>query len=165
MRGGDVLSLSDVSLDATVHDIKTQYAQRVGLGVDKIKLLLNKKPATDLKALRDLNITKDVDMSAMLMGVASSDQIPMTASIDSTPLTSNDDKMEIDSEAHHPGSEKAQMQAEEAGTMAAPGNDAKDMLNTTEFWSDLQGFLAQRLRDEGEAARLAILFKSAWTAS
>ncbi|EKJ78814.1 hypothetical protein HYE68_010335 [Fusarium pseudograminearum] len=35
-------------------------------------------------------------------------------------------------------------------------------LQTDEFWSDLKGFLMQRLKDEAEAERLSGLFKSSW---
>ncbi|KAG5747680.1 hypothetical protein H9Q72_009125 [Fusarium xylarioides] len=35
-------------------------------------------------------------------------------------------------------------------------------LQTEAFWSDLKGFLMQRLKDEAEAERLSGLFKSSW---
>ena len=51
----------------------------------------------------------------------------------------------------------------EAAPEAQPtGSDA---LQTDEFWSDLKGFLMQRLKDEAEAERLSGLFKSSWQSS
>jgi ubiquitin-like protein 4 len=38
-------------------------------------------------------------------------------------------------------------------------------LQTEAFWSDLKGFLMQRLKDETEAERLSGLFKSSWESS
>lgn len=35
-------------------------------------------------------------------------------------------------------------------------------VETEEFWSDLKGFLMQRLKDEAEAEELSALFKSSW---
>lgn len=41
----------------------------------------------------------------------------------------------------------------------------KDALETEEFWSDLKGFLMQRLKDETQAEELSGLFKSSWQSS
>jgi hypothetical protein len=38
-------------------------------------------------------------------------------------------------------------------------------LDTDEFWSDLNGFLMQRLKDQDKAEELSKLFKSSWEAS
>ncbi|QIW98645.1 hypothetical protein AMS68_004163 [Peltaster fructicola] len=142
MRAGETITLSKITLDESIHDIKTKYSAKISLPVDKIKLLLNKKPAADLKTLKDL-------------GIDASSAAPTPATqID----TASADKMEVDSEAPHPGSEKAQVQAEEEATApSGPG-----ALHTVDFWKDLEAFLTQRLRDEKEAQRLAGLFKSAW---
>ncbi|KAJ3513640.1 hypothetical protein NM208_g15157 [Fusarium decemcellulare] len=41
----------------------------------------------------------------------------------------------------------------------------KDALETEEFWSDLKGFLMQRLKDESQAENLSGLFRSSWQSS
>ncbi|RMJ07430.1 hypothetical protein BHE90_007273 [Fusarium euwallaceae] len=38
----------------------------------------------------------------------------------------------------------------------------KEALETEEFWSDLKGFLMQRLKDEAQAEELSVLFRSSW---
>ncbi|RSL56020.1 hypothetical protein CEP54_009085 [Fusarium duplospermum] len=38
----------------------------------------------------------------------------------------------------------------------------KEALDTEEFWSDLKGFLMQRLKDETQAEELSVLFRSSW---
>jgi hypothetical protein len=52
-------------------------------------------------------------------------------------------------------------------SMAAEGSGPSgvEVLKQAEFWDDLQGFLEQRLRDQGEAARLRKIFEGAWRAS
>ena len=46
----------------------------------------------------------------------------------------------------------------------AQGPSGTVVLETGEFWDDLQGFLEQRLKDVGEAARLKKVFYEAWKA-
>ncbi|KAJ4197506.1 hypothetical protein NW767_001252 [Fusarium falciforme] len=41
----------------------------------------------------------------------------------------------------------------------------KEALETEEFWSDLKGFLMQRLKDETQAEELSGLFRSSWQSS
>lgn len=177
MRGGETTTLTNISLENSVHDIKAQYAQRISSPLEKIKLLLNKKPAADLKTLQELGIDGDVELSAMVMGggtteatsgsVTSGAEIhktPMAATTAPTPkIDTSADEMEVDSQAAHPGSEKAQMQAEESvtGTTGA-GPSGPGALHTVDFWQDLEGFLTQRLRDKAEAEKLNALFKHAW---
>lgn len=74
-----------------------------------------------------------------------------------------------------PGSEKAPLQAEatamegvEKTTAAAsepvqPGEPrGVAVLETGEFWDDLQGFLEQRLRSSEEAEKVRGVFERAW---
>lgn len=162
MRGGETTTLSNIALVDSIHDVKSKYSQKISLPLDKIKLLHNKKPAADLKTLKDLGIDGDVELGAMLMGGASAETTPIASSAAPTPATKIDtssaDKMEVDSEAPHPGSEKAQAQAEETTT----GPSGPGALHTADFWKDLEAFLTQRLKDQAEAEKLTGLFKNAW---
>lgn len=165
MRSGDIVTLTDVELNATIHDIKTQYADKTGQSLDKIKLLLNKKPAADLKTLKDLGISGDVELSAMVMGGGSTPAgtTPAVEKPDPVPASaapaSGDDPMDIDSQAPAPESEKAMA---EAATSSATVDTVASTLKSEEFWTDLKGFLVQRLRDEPEAEKLAATFRNAW---
>ncbi|KAK3112270.1 hypothetical protein LTR53_011627 [Teratosphaeriaceae sp. CCFEE 6253] len=164
--GGDPITVSDLTLTSTIHDIKTSYAQQSGQQQDKIKLLLNKKPAADLKTLSELGVEgESVEFSVMLMGGTSS--AATTPAVEkgepAMPVVSggSGDKMDVDSTgpapaaAPAPESEKAQAEAEpKTGTV-------EEMLKGEEFWADLKGFLVQRLRDEGEAETLAAVFREA----
>lgn len=51
---------------------------------------------------------------------------------------------------------------EEPAQAAPVEPTAAEMLETDEFWSDLNGFLMQRLKDEAQAEQLSALFKSSW---
>lgn len=170
MRSGETVTLPDTTLDTTIHDLKTQYAEKTDAPLDKIKLLLNKKPAADLKTLKDLGVSGDVEFSVMLMsasggGTTPGVQSPVVEKGDPT-MTSpppaaagGGEKMDIDPKASAPMSEKAEMEAE---STASTAETAGEILKTEEFWSDLKGFLAQRLRSQEEGERLVGLFREAW---
>ena len=177
MRGGDAVKLSELPLETSIYDVKDQYAKQTSLPHEKIKVLLNKKPAADLKTLKELGVTGDVEFSVMVLGgggatpsagtpSASSpvvEKADPAASVPEVPVVPAGDKMEIDEQASAPGSEKAQ--AESAPTTQAAtgaGPSGPGALNTIEFWNDLQDFLAQRLRDTEEAERLSKVFKMAY---
>lgn len=166
MRAGETVTLSDIALDTTVYEVKTQYASKTGLQPDKIKLLLNKKPIQDLKTLKDIGVDQDVELSVMIMGGATGTtpraQSPAVTEKLSAPAAAapDPDKMDVDESGPAPDSEKA---AAEAGKLDSAEDSAASMLKTDEFWVDLQGFLSQRLRDEKEGEKLSKLFKEAWT--
>lgn len=145
-----------MSLDTSIHDIKSQYAAQAGLQLDKIKLLLNKKPAADLKTLKDLGVEGDVEISVMLMAGASG-TTPRAQSPAVVEKMKVGDKVDIDEATGAPKSEKAALEAQNSAPIV--GDGAAEALKSEGFWDDLRGFLAQRLRDEGEGERLAKLFR------
>lgn len=161
MRGGETVTISDLTLTSTVHDVKTQYAQISGQLQDKIKILLNKKPAADLKTLSDLGITGDnVEFTVMLMGGGATPSATTPAASSPTVEKSDPQMMEIDSQTPAPESEKAQAEAETKPE--AQMGSADEILKSEEFWSDLRGFLGQRLRDDGHGEKLAGIFREAY---
>ena len=163
------LNLPSQSPNTTVHELKTQYAQKTGQDQTKIKFLLNKRPASDLKTLKELlpePTPSSVEFSIMIMGGGGvgSPAAPSTPQVaspaveipDPVSQTGKLDKMDIDDSA--PLSEKAEAVAD-----AAPGtgNSSQEILKSEEFWNDLKDFLIQRIRDEAEGERLVGVFKSA----
>lgn len=52
--------------------------------------------------------------------------------------------------------------SEEQLPSAAVGESGREVFGTEAFWSDLRGFLAQRVKDAGEGERAAALFREAW---
>lgn len=167
MRAGETVTLPDTTLDTTIHDLKTSYAETTGVQQDKIKLLLNKKPAADLKTLKELGVSaegKNVELSVMIMGGGTTPgvQSPAVEKGDPTPApktTAGGEKMDVDPA---PLSEKAEADAERDGQGA---ETAKEILQTEEFWQDLKGFLAQRLRSQDEGEAVLGVFREAWNKS
>lgn len=166
MRAGETITLGDITLSTTIHDLKSQYAQKTNLQQEKIKLLLNKKPAADLKSLKELGVEGDVELSVMIMGGTASTPIVASPAIEkgdalaaaAPPALPTEDKMDVDPPAAAPLSEMAEAKAEVEATEA---HTAAKILQTEEFWLDLRGFLVQRLRDEKEGERLALVFREA----
>lgn len=175
MRSGDAVTIEGLTLESTIHDVKTQYAAQSGQPQDRVKLLLQKKPAADLKTLKELGVEgENVEFSVMVMGGGSTGSgavsgvsspvveksEPLAAAKEDVGVPGGRDGTEMDGQqAAAPDSEQAQAQADEK--VAEPAA-AEGMLQTEEFWTDLQGFLAQRLRDEKEGEKLVGTFREAW---
>lgn len=170
----------------TIASLKQQVHTYLGgpavvASIDKIKILHNKKPVPASKqVVADIadTDTKDLELGVMVMGGAPDpppQELTTTAAKPGAPRAAG------------PESERATVEPE---TSSNPGNDAVvsmegiqptssntqtgvpavqpgelnggDVLQSEDFWHDLEGFLAQRIRDEQEASRLRGIFKSAW---
>ena len=56
-----------------------------------------------------------------------------------------------------------QSRSESQSQPVQPGESSgEELLESAEFWSDLEGFLSQRLRSQEDAARLKSVFERAW---
>lgn len=163
MRSGETVTISNIELNSTIHDVKSQYASKTGQSIEKIKLLLNKKPAADLKTLKDLGVEGDVEFSVMIMGGAATPSGTTPATEKAEPVmplgTNGGDPMDVDKQESAPESEKAHVEAAQGSSQA---DTADGILKTDEFWIDLKGFLTQRLRDEKEGERLVGVFRRAF---
>ncbi|KAI5918981.1 cell-cycle control medial ring component-domain-containing protein [Camillea tinctor] len=62
------------------------------------------------------------------------------------------------------GGAAAMTKPTQAQKEVAQGPSGREVIDTTEFWSDLKGFLLQRVRDEGLAGELTNTFQAAWAA-
>jgi hypothetical protein len=109
------------------------------LPIEKIKVLLNKKPVADSKVLKELVSREEdaVEFSVMVLGGGVVK--PQTSGSTPTPMSTPAE--------HGP---------------VAQGVSGEDVVKTQEFWSDLEGFLQQRVRDEQVATELMGVFKGAW---
>lgn len=141
----------------TVEDLKDAVHQRVvadpqtgaKVPLDKIKILYKRKPVTGktvAEVLADepdaLAGGKEVELGVMIMGGAT------VVSPDAPPAAAAEEKPEAE--------------APPVQLKAVQGPSGEEILKTDAFWDDLRGFLAQRIKDETEAARLKELFKKAW---
>lgn len=146
-------------------DLKNRYAAKSRLDVAKIKVLLNKRPCSDLKTIKDLlpdPTPATVDFTLMIMGTAQSPAAPSTPAAASPAIEIPDPTLKTAPAAAStdpaPFSERAEEYAE---TTSHTHDTSTEMLSSDEFWSDLQAFLVQRLRDEAQGERLVSLFRQA----
>lgn len=130
------LRLSSQSPNTSIHDVKAFVAKETGVPADKIRILHRKKPVPDSKVLKDLVGEEDasVEFSVMVMGGA--------AAAAATAAATRPDVQ----------------------TDVAQGLSGRDVLQTEQFWSDLNGFLSQRIRDDHLATELTTTFQQAWKA-
>ncbi|OIW27464.1 hypothetical protein CONLIGDRAFT_645732 [Coniochaeta ligniaria NRRL 30616] len=142
------LRLASQPPTASVLDIKHAVAQRTGLPLDKMRLLVRKKPVADSKILRDLlggPEERGVEFTVMVLGGAAT----LAAA---TGAGGAADKPAGEEEVAAGGEDKH----------VAVGLSGTDVLRTDEFWTDLGGFLQQRIRDEKAAGEVVGVFRGAW---
>lgn len=139
------ITLPATPLSTSVLDVKAAVSAQTRIPVDKLKLLLNKRPVADTKVLKELlakEADRTIDFSVMVIGGAAA--IPPE---DKKPAG---EAMETDEPV-------ATAQADAAAVEAELESDA--------FWADLGGFLQQRLKAQDKAEELSSLFRSSWQAS
>ncbi|TLD33255.1 hypothetical protein PspLS_00815 [Pyricularia sp. CBS 133598] len=135
----------------SVQDVKAAAAEQAGLPADKMKLLFKKKPVADSKTLAELLEGAGgadetiVEFTVMVLGGA----------VPSRPAGGG-------AEAGDVQMKEAAAAAAAASTSTAQGVSGVDVLKTDDFWTDLNGFLLQRVRDEKVADEVSGLFRKAW---
>ena len=161
--------------------------------LDKIKILHNKKPVPASKSTvgeivgADVAV-KDLELGVMIMGGApdpppqdtstttdkagvpeaagpGSENAAVEAETGLNPAdatsakTTSGDAMDVDS-ATEKGQSESQSQAVQPGESSGAA-----VLQDKEFWTDLEGFLSQRIRSQEEAQRIRAVFEKAWSSS
>ena len=136
------LSLPNTDLGTTVLDFKQKVAADLKLeGTEKIRILYNKKPAGDVKTLKELigdeplQAGQEIELGVMVMGYKEAD----VAKTEDTTMRDADGE-----------------------TSVAQGPSGEEVLGSEEFWSNLNGFLVQRLRDEAKAGEVFDKFRASW---
>lgn len=166
------LSLPSTAPSTTIARLKQQIHDYLGgptvvSSVDKIKVLHNKKPVPASKqTVADLvdTTTKDLELGVMVMGGAPDPPAQKATAVEAgAGLNPADDTNRAD------GMEGIQT-ATAAGKLESPPvqpdtASGAAVLHSKEFWDDLEGFLAQRIRSQEDAARLKSVFEKAWRSS
>jgi hypothetical protein len=163
------ITLSSQSPFTSILDLKASVSEQASIPIEKIKVLYNKKPAGDTKTVAELlgdkaQATTEVELGLMILGGAAS--VTPRASPAPSPTAAST------ASGSAPASEKATAQAAsqfkpvvEDKSAQSPrtsvGPSGKEVLATEEFWSDLKGFLTQRLKDEAEGERVLGVFRKA----
>ncbi|MCJ1353845.1 MAG: hypothetical protein MMC33_003832 [Icmadophila ericetorum] len=146
------LHLTSQPLTTSILELKQLVAAELKgvVGVDKIRLLWKKKPCGDSKSLKDLlgdevGTVREAEFGVMVMG-----GVPATAA---AATAGRSEKKEA---------EDVVMGGMTEAEPVAQGLHGKGVLDTEEFWTDLRGFLTQRVRDEGIAERAWAVFRDGW---
>lgn len=134
------IRLSSQPLNTSILDVKTSVSSETTIPVDKIKVLHKKKPVADSKVLKDLLGEEDtsVEFSVMVLGGAAAAASPA------------------------PKNEENPAAAAPDAASTAQGTSGEAVLQTDAFWTDLRGFLSQRIRDEKITEELFGKFLSSW---
>ena len=137
------IKLTSQPPNTSILDVKGQVSSQTRIPVEKMKVLHNKRPVQDSKVLKDLlgDEESSLEFSVMVIGGAAA---ILPEETDATATTSTT----------------------EAATAPAEETTAGiDELASKEFWSDLKGFLMQRLKSQELAEELSELFQSSWESS
>ncbi|KAJ0125484.1 hypothetical protein J7T55_006832 [Diaporthe amygdali] len=131
------IRLSSQPLNTSILDVKTSVSSETTIPVEKIKVLHKKKPVADSKVLKDLlgEDETSVEFSVMVLGGAAAVASP---------------------------GPKAEDEPVADATTTAQGTSGEAVLQTDAFWTDLRGFLSQRIRDEKITEELFGKFLSSW---
>ncbi len=128
-------------------------------------MLYNKKPVHDAKTLGELLGEgwegQNVELGLMIMGGATSIVPREAKETPSPPVTSGTPEVQMRDAA--PVSQNTGREGEEEVLPStAVGPHGRELLGTKEFWDDLHGFLAIRLKDEGVAREVLSRFEASW---
>ncbi|ETI24559.1 hypothetical protein G647_03928 [Cladophialophora carrionii CBS 160.54] len=163
----------------TLQAIKEQIQSYLGgpsvVATEKIKLLWNKKPIPPSKrtireALDGSDVVAkggEVEIGVMVMGGAPDPppqaQPPAHEASKGTATTATP----APTSEKTAGGEATPMEGVESTTepVQPGGISGENVLETSEFWTDLQGFLEQRIRSSDEAVKLRAVFERAWRSS
>lgn len=140
----------------SIFDLKQQYATQSSIPASKIKILYKKKPVTDSKTIVEVVDTgagSGIEFGVMIMGGG-----VVSPAAGGTPVQSPP--------AVAPSEADKGLAGTATGTSstgpAAVGPSGKEIVATEDFWSDLNNFMLQRIKDVPESGRLLDLFRQAW---
>lgn len=126
------VKLTSQPLNTSVLDLKARVAETARVPADKLRLLHRKKPVPDSKILKDLAGDDEATVEFAVMVIGGA------AAVQQPPADG------------------------EAGVGVAGEATGAAALETEAFWTDLKGFLMQRLKDEAEAEKLAASWHADW---
>lgn len=149
------LSLPGTEIGATVLELKEKVAGELKLGgTEKIRVLRNKKPVGDVKTLKELLGGNDDDSDKGEAGGQQQQEVELGVMVMGYNKEVGGDVTMRDADAD----------GGRGGTsvVAQGGPSGEEVLGKEEFWTDLRGFLMQRIRDEGKAGEVFGRFRESW---
>lgn len=136
---------------------------------DKIKILLNKKPVPASKStIADLvdGVVHDLELGVLVMGGAP-DPPPQASGPGSENAAVEAVTGENPADTTNVSGADGRVKSEpQPSVPIQPGSEmGSAVLRSAEFWTDLEGFLSQRLRSQESARELRGLFERTWRSS
>lgn len=116
--------------------MKGEVSAQANIPVDKIKILHRRKPVGDAKIVEELVGEEDTEIEFGIMVIGGAASVGTGS----------------------------RGRSEEQLPSVAVGESGKEVFGTEAFWTDLRGFLTQRVKDAGEGEKAAALFREAWDA-
>lgn len=131
------LSLPGTDVGTSVLQLKEKVAKELRIeGTEKIRVLYKKKPAGDIKTIKELlgeeDLGGEIELGIMVMGY-------------------KEDAGKAEDET-----------MTDADAPVAQGPSEDEVLGSEKFWEDLQGWLLQRIRDEDKAGEVFDAFRGSW---
>ena len=135
------LSLPSTDVGTSVLALKEKIAKELKIeGTDRIRVLYKRKPAGDVKTIKEVvgedDVGQEVDFGVMVMGYKED----ATKKDEDTPM-------------------------KDVGEPDVQGASGEEVLTGEDFWNDLKGFLVQRLQDERKAGEVFHKFRESWERS
>lgn len=145
----------DVQGRTSIYDLKTQLAAKTGYAPDKLKILWERKPVSDSKTLKEATGASDGSLKMSVMYVGSPTNAPGAESSPAPATAGSKDDRDGQGTAEN-------MDVDQPTAWQGPTGRA--LMESTDFWNDLRGFLVQRVRDEAVADEAIKLWRQQWTA-
>ncbi|KAI1908234.1 hypothetical protein LOZ53_004831 [Ophidiomyces ophidiicola] len=171
------ITLDNISLSsATIQDLRDAVQARIKpanaaneseqVSLDKIKILWKRKPVqgklvTDVLANEPdvLKGGKEVEFGVMILGgavVVPPREPPAPAPVTAIPTKAG--------QTESPSVQEVVNSSDDAPSSPST-TDNVDILHSAAFWKDVESFLETKLKGDGEATRVASLFKKGWESS
>lgn len=157
------LTLTSLPLTTTsALDIKLAVADETGIPVEKIKLLLNKKPVPDTRSLREMVAASSSSSGGLELGGLELGVMVMGGWSGAIGKVGGGGAAVEKEKGGAGGGGVVEKGGVAGGPVVAQGLSGREVLETEAFWGDLKGFLEQRIRDEGVAVEAVEKFRGAW---
>jgi hypothetical protein len=127
------ITLTSLPSSTSILDLKSTISTQTSIPTEKLRILHNKKPVPDSKILKDIVREQESKVDFSVMVLGGAAAMKRGDEEVIPPVVQGKSGLEV-----------------------PRGKEGE------EFWTDLKGFLIQRLRDEGGGERVWTVFRRAW---